>query len=120
RRVVTVAHVVELFVNHIRNRYKTKTGRDTGTRKNYRAVIARLLKTYALMPAAEFGPRELKAFRHIMVREGCGRRHINEAASRVVSMFRYAASEELIDESTWRRLTTVQNLQPYETAAREP
>lgn len=70
-----------------------------------------MLRTvYRDTDADEFGPSALKALRLKMIEAGNARRTVSDDIDRVRTVFRWAVSEELIDESVYRRLRTVEGL----------
>jgi integrase len=117
---ITVKEVVKRFKLHIKERYKSRSGRQTGTRENFTPTLRLLVKVYGDTPAAKFGPVALKALRLRMVTKGLSRRSINDAASQIKQVFRFAAGDELIDERVPVRLEQVDGLRRFETAAPEP
>src|SRR5262249_52884377 len=64
-------------------------------------------------------PLKLKAVRARMVQSGLCRGVVNRRVARVVRAFKWAVSEELIPESTWRALTTVRGLERGRCKVRE-
>jgi integrase len=120
KEVVRVSHVIKRFAQHLKTLYKSKSGRDTGTRETYRPVLKLLGELYGLTPAEDFGPLALKAIRLKMVERGNGRKYINEGAAKIIAAFRFAASEQMISDAIYRKLESVDNLKPRETAAAEP
>ena len=71
------------------------------------------------MAANEFGPKKLKAMRQAMIADGLARGVINQNVGRIRRMFRWAASEELVDAAVWHALQTVMGLQRGRTEAKE-
>ena len=74
---------------------------------------------YGPTPAAEFGPLKLKAVRQRMVGAGLCRGVVNQRVARIVRMYRWAVSEEIVPETTHRALATVRGLERGRTEARE-
>ncbi len=70
-----------------------------------------LCDLYGDVKLEEFGPISLKAVRSFMVDSGAiCRKEINARINTIRSMFKWAASEEMIDESIHRALQTVSGL----------
>src|SRR5690606_8711603 len=86
---------------------------------SYKAPLSIVRKLYARTLARDFGPRQLKAVRGEMVRAGWVRTSINRHVVRIRTVFRWAASEQLIPEETYRALLTVAGLQAGRTEAPE-
>ncbi len=67
---------------------------------------------YGKHPAADFGPRQFKSVRHSMISDGLSRSGINARMKRIVRMFRWAASEELVPAAVHETLRLVPSLKP--------
>jgi len=74
---------------------------------------------FADLPAREFGPKRLKIVRHAFVQAGYSRGHVNACVQRVVAIFRWAASEEMISGSQVHDLATLEPLRRGHTKASE-
>ncbi len=68
---------------------------------------------------SDYGPKKLKEQRERWVTSGKCRRYCNRLTCLVVSIFEWGVSEEMIEESTWNRLTTVKPLREGQTEAPE-
>ena len=73
-------------------------------------AIRPLRRLYGLTPAAEFGPKALKAVRQSMIDAHICRKQINSRINRIRRIFKWAASEELIPPSIVEGLRTVSGL----------
>jgi integrase len=69
--------------------------------------------------ADEYGPKTLKRQRDLWVASGKARPYCNRLTRMVVRMFGWAVSEELVSESTWTRLKSVEPLREGRTSAPE-
>jgi integrase len=69
--------------------------------------------------AREFSPLKLKAVRQSMIESGLARTTINQRIGRIVHIFKWAASEELVSAQVHQTLKTVSGLQKGRTQARE-
>jgi integrase len=78
-----------------------------------------LRRLYGPTPAAEFGPRALKAVIQAMIELGWCRTRINRELPRIKRILKWAGSEELIPGSVYESLRTVEGLRRGRTAARE-
>jgi integrase len=78
-------------------------------------VVERL---YGSTPALQFGPNALRAVRAEMIRKGWTRKQINRQVSRVRALFRWAASHELLPESVYNQIRTVEPLHQGEAPER--
>ncbi len=75
----------------------------------------------ALWPlmAAEFGPIRLKAVRQAMIDSGLCRNEINKRVGKLIRMFKWAASEEMLPGSVFHALQAVTGLRRGRSGVRE-
>jgi integrase len=116
---ISVVEVIDDYLKHARA-YYSKNGKPTSEFDAIRAALRPLNEWYGTTAAEEFGPLALKVIRQRMVDEqGWSRSTLNSNVGRIRRMFKWAASEELVAESTWRALQTVDGLRKGKTTARE-
>jgi integrase len=115
----TVSEVILAFWGHAQEHYRRRDGSATGEIDNYRDALRPLRRLYGSSLAADFGPLKLKAARQSMIDAGLARTTINRRIGRIVSVFKWAASEELIPVSVYQSLRTVSGLSKGRSAARE-
>lgn len=118
RRELSLAEVMVHYQRWATQHY-TKSGRQTSELTCIKSALRRLREGYGRTQAKEFGPRALKSLRQSMITDGLARGTINKDVGRIRRMFRWAASEELVDASVWHALQTVSGLQRGRTSARE-
>jgi hypothetical protein len=70
-------------------------------------------------PARDFSPLKLKAVRQAMIDAGLSRTTINQRVRRIVRVFKWAASEELVPAAVYQALKTVSGLPKGRSEARE-
>ncbi|MFO0953994.1 MAG: tyrosine-type recombinase/integrase [Isosphaeraceae bacterium] len=116
----TIDEVVLAFWRHAELHYRHRDGSPTGELENFRHSLRPLRKLYGGTPAAEFGPLKLKAVRQGMVDAGLARTTINQRVGRIVHVFKWAASEELVPAGVYQALKTVRGLPKGRSRAREP
>lgn len=107
------------FWRHAEQHYRHEDGTHTNELTDYRYSLRPLRELYGDMPADEFSPLRLKAVRQKMIESGLCRTVINQRVGRIVRMFRWGVSEELVPETVYRALTTVRGLEKGRCAARE-
>src|SRR5258708_7456757 len=90
--------------------YYVKDGRPTIEPSNIRLVLRIVRRLYGSTPATSFGPLALKAVREEMVRAGNCRSEINRRVGRIVRMFKWGVSVELIPPAVQQALRTVVGL----------
>ncbi len=88
--------------------------------KHCRTAAEFLLADYADLPIDEFGPKSLAAVQHAMEHSGrFSRGYVNKLVNRARTMFRWAASQEMVAPSTADALKYVPALRKGKTVARE-
>ena len=113
-----VKDVVLGFWKFAQKHYR-KNGQPTGTAENYKVPLRLLRRYYGDKPAAEFGPKSLKALRHKMILDGNSRNCINDSVDKIRRVFRWALSEELIPAAVVTALESVRGLPKDRSEARE-
>jgi len=118
----TVAELLVLFFEHAANHYRRADGSHGSEIASFKQSARHLLRLYAHTPAAEIGPRALKAVRQAMIENRWCRRQINARIGRIRRVFKWAVSEELVPVAVFQSLCTVAGLQAGRSAAveREP
>jgi hypothetical protein len=116
---LSVNELILAFWRHAEQHYRHEDGTPTSELKDYRLSLKPLKQLYGPTPASEFGPLKLKAVRQRMMDDGLSRGVINQRVARIVRMFKWAVSEEMIQETTHRALATVRGLEKGRTEARE-
>ena len=115
---ITVAEVMAGYLRFAKDRY-VKNGLPTSEQDGIRAALRPVKELYSKQPASTFGPLALKAVRARMVDSGMSRTTVNQNTGRIVRMFKWAASEELLPAVIPQSLLTVTGLRKGHTAARE-
>jgi integrase len=113
--------VVELIAAY--KRFAESYYRKNGKVTNEVAAIlsaAKIVKgLYARDPANAFGPLKLQAVQQAMILAGWSRKHINKQIGRVVRMFGWGVSQELVSADVAHALREVKGLHKGRTQARE-
>lgn len=117
-RGLFVADLITRFIIHVREYYR-QDGEETGQVPSFVACLARLNALYGDIPAKEFGPTQLRAYRSTVIAEGLARVTVNQHQWRIRRMFRWAVSHELLPPAVSQALDTVENLQAGRTTAAE-
>jgi integrase len=117
---MTVNEILFLFWDrHAEAHYRRRDGTPTGELDNYRDSVRPLRKPYGNTPARDFSPLRLKAVRQAMIDAGLSRTTINQRVGRIVRLFKWAASEELVPAAVYQALKTVSGLPKGRSEARE-
>ncbi|MFN3242521.1 MAG: tyrosine-type recombinase/integrase [Planctomycetota bacterium] len=99
-----------------------KRGQETSERGWIRDSLRPLSEGFGSLRAEEFGPRRLQAFRTLMVERSrvngrsLSRTTVNGRVRRVVRVFRWGASMELVSGSVWQALASVPGLRRGESS----
>jgi integrase len=115
---LTIDEVIVKYLGFARGHYRQR-GTQTSEVGNIRDALRPLHATFGPTPAGEFGPKRLKRVRERMVADGLSRPGTNARVGRIVRMFKWAASEELVSAEVFHALKTVSGLQRGRTTARE-
>lgn len=105
---ITITRLVRLYHQFAKGHYT-----DTGPRSHFRNLVATILRFESLYhseKALAFGPKKLREFRAVLIEQGQSRSYINDQVSSIRKMFRWAVSEELIPETTYRALMTIEGI----------
>jgi hypothetical protein len=98
------------FIGQAEQHYRRENGTHTSELREFKASLKSLKQMYGTLAAADFGPLKLKAVRQTMIDADLSRGVINQRISRIMRIFKWAVSKELVPESVWRSLTTVRGL----------
>lgn len=109
----TVVEICAAYLEHAQGYYRG------GHLSNVKTTLKALRDLYGRVPAAEFGPLALRAIQSHFVNEGHCRTYVNHLIGIVKRIFKWAASQELVDARIWQALTTVGGLKKGRTVARE-
>ncbi len=114
---MTVTELIARFWTHAKAFYRRADGTPTETAANMRPALRELRNIYGTLAVDEFGPIALKAMQQRFVELGNSRRYVNDNIDRIRRMFRWGVSEELVEETTLRRLETVSGLRKGKSKA---
>ena len=115
---LTVNELVLAYLGHA-DTYYVKNGKPTVEPGNIRLAVRPLRRLYGHTQAREFGPVALKAVRAAMVEGDICRSEINRRIGRIVRIFKWAVSEELVPPSVHQALQTVPGLRRGRADVRE-
>ena len=119
RKDYTVAEVLLAFRKHAEKYYRRPDGTPTSEVANFALALRPVRRLYGNIPASELTPRALQVVRSEMIRRGLARTTINAQIRRIVSVFKWAVAQELVDPSTHQALKAVSGLRRGRTEARE-
>jgi integrase len=116
---LTIVELVAAHWDHAQA-YYVKDGRQTNQLGKIHAAMKRVKELYGSCTVEAFTPKSLKAVRRTILDSGASRKYINDLVQIIKNMFRWGVSEELVPETVYRALLTVDGLRQGRTAAREP
>jgi len=116
---VTVSQLILAFHRHAAAYYRREDGTPTGELSEFRYSLRPLRELYGAEPAADFGPRKLKAVRQRMIDAGWCRTLINRRVKRVRHVFKWGVAEELVPPHVFDKLAAVGGLAKGRTKAPE-
>ena len=109
---ITVMEVQAAY-KRLADGYYVKNGKPTNEVKQL------LYAMKVVKQLAEFGPLKLQAVQQAMIRNGRARKNINKQVRRVVRMFAWAESKEMVPKGAAGALREVSGLHEGRTTARE-
>jgi integrase len=99
--------------------YYQASGTKAGPLVCIRDALRMVKRLYGRTPAAEFGPKKLKAVRQAMLERDWCRNYVNAQVDRVRRMFRWAVSEELVPGEVYHALQAVPGIRKGTLGVRE-
>jgi integrase len=115
----TVSDLCMEFVRRKFPSYKTSTGQESAEKDCCRGAMRIMRKLYGETPVDKFGPSRLSKVRERMIELGWKRRFINKQIGRIRYIFRLGVSWEIVPETVYRALATMDALKPGESDAPE-
>jgi integrase len=106
---IAVAELLAQFLKHATERY-VKNGAPTSEVRSYKTALRPVYRLYGGVKVSEFGPRALMACRQHLIDQGYTRKRINQHVVRIRSVFKWGVSREMVPETTWRALQSLQGL----------
>ena len=80
-------------------------------------ALRELRKLHETTLVVDFGPKAFKAVRNAMVALGWSRKYVNKQSGRIVRMFKWGVSEELVPPAVYQALAAVPGLRKGRTQA---
>ncbi len=116
---ITVAEIVVAYLDHSKTYYRRADGTPTNEVARIVRELKPLTKLYATTSAMDFGPLRLQAVRDTIVKLGWARKSVNHAVNTIKRCFKWAAANEMVPESAFRKLVPVEGLRQGRTDAPE-
>ena len=118
RATLTIDELALRYLEHAIS-YYMKDGAPTSEVACIRSALRPLVTLFGPTLAAAFGPLSLEAVRQEMIRVGRKRKSINRQVQRICRAFRWAVSREILPESVYVKLETLEPLTAGRSAAIE-
>jgi hypothetical protein len=116
--MITVVELIAAYKRFAESYYR-KNGEITNEVTAILSAAAIVKRLYAREPASAFGPLKLQAVQQAMILAGWSRKHFNKQLGRVVRMFGWGGSQELVSANVAQALREVKGLHKGRTQARE-
>lgn len=116
---LTIGQLVLAFDEHAKTYYRKPDGSDTGTASTFKYACRPLIAEFSRTLVIDFGAVKLKQVRKAMIEAGLARKTINDNVARIVQVFRWGASEEMVPVDVLQSLQTVDGLRKGRSAAKE-
>lgn len=114
----SVAELLDAFLTFAETFY-VKDGEPTSELMAYRRIILDVVRLYGQDSPSTFGPVALRGVRDTWVRRGRARSTVNKDQRRLVRIWKWGVSEELITPDRWEALRSVEGLKKGRTKAAE-
>jgi integrase len=115
----SINEILVAFFKHGESYYRHPDGTPTGELENFRYDLRILHELHGHQGVAEFTIEDLRNIRTILIERKNARSTINANIRRIRTVFRWAASEGLIDADIPARLAVLQNLKANRSSAKE-
>ena len=115
---LSVAELLLAFKRHA-DGYYCKDGKKTAEVDCFKSAMRAVRELFALIPARDFSPLNLKTVQQKYVAAGWSRGFANKSMNRVRHVFKWAVGEGLVPVTTWQALQAVSPLKAGHTTAHD-
>ncbi|MCE9566884.1 MAG: site-specific integrase, partial [Planctomycetes bacterium] len=119
RPPLTINEVILAYLEWAKLHYVPKRKKDDQNRF-IRSAVRVVRELFGRTPAAEFGPKKLRAVQQAMIERGWCRSTLNAQVDRVRRMFKWAVTEEMISGNVYHALRAVEGVRRGTPGVREP
>ena len=113
---LAVAELLLAFKRHA-DAYFTKNGKKTAEIDCLKSAMRPVLELFAITPARDFAPLNLKAVQQQYVAAGWSRGFVNASTNRIRRIWKWGVGEGLVPVTTWQALQAVPGLKAGHTTA---
>jgi integrase len=117
---ISLLEVCDAYLEHCETYYATPDGIPSSTLCEIRMVLREILARYGSIPASQFGPNALRAIRKVWIDRDNAISTINARVGGVKRMFKWAASHEMLPETAYRSLATLDGLRRGRGQGKDP
>ncbi len=115
---LSVAELLLAFMRHA-DAYYIKYGKKTDEVACFKSAMRPVRELFAMIPAKDFSPLNLKAVQKQCVALGWSRGFINKSTNRVRHIWKWGVGDGLIPVTTWQALQAVPPLKAGHTTAHD-
>ena len=119
RPTATVNELILAFWQHVKQRY-VKNGHPTSEVRSFKVALRPVRQLYGNEPVTNFGPLALVVCRQKLIEAGYCRKRINQHVTRIRRAFKWGVSREMVPETVWQTLCSVEGLRVGEAIERPP
>ncbi|MDR3621576.1 MAG: tyrosine-type recombinase/integrase [Paludisphaera borealis] len=101
---ITVAELIARYLDHVDATYASAEP------ANIRLAIRAVREVYGTTPAVDFGPLALKSIRQRMIESDLCRNEVNRRTRKIVRLFKWAVSEQLVASGVLEALRAVDGI----------
>lgn len=116
---ITRLELVNLYWQHVGQYYRKPDGTPTSQQHVINNSLKPLTNVYGQKPAMEFGPNLLRAVRQSWISRNLSRKTVNDYTTGVKRMLKWAVSFEMIPESVYSALNTLDDLRAGRSEVKE-
>ncbi|PHR92479.1 MAG: recombinase XerD [Blastopirellula sp.] len=109
QKLVAINDLLLAFMTHAQQRY-VKNGVPTSEQASFKTALRPLRELYGRERVTSFGPLALLACRQQLMDAGICRKRINQHVTRIRHVFKWGVAREIVLETVWRALCSVQGL----------
>ncbi len=113
---LSVAELLLAFKRHA-DAYYTKNGKKTAEIDCLNSAMRPVRELFAMLPAQDFSPLNLKAAQRQFVAAGWSRGFVNASTNRIRRIWKWGVGEGLVPVTTWQALQAVPGLKAGHTTA---
>lgn len=116
---ITCLELVNLYWQHVTQYYRKPDGTPTSQQHIINNSLKPVKEVYGQRPAVQFGPNLLRGIRQCWISGKLARKTVNDYTAEIKRMFKWAVSYEMIPESVYSALNTLDGLRAGRSEVKE-